>query len=163
MHNYFICLVAISPYEGADYVIGVFDELALAEQAKAQFSAILSTNEKGGLEMLKESENRLIEIEEVKIVEHQSDTLFTKPIYIASLFKEGFGQTIRVIEAIVEPHDAALQKIKELEARSDASEPTFPEYFSLEKLVINQLNPQSANQWLENDYFGDVDDYLVWK
>lgn len=160
MYNYFICLVTIPAYDGADYVVGIFDDSSFAEVAKETFVSYLTSVDDQSLNIVSTDDKKIVTIKEIKIIEYKSLRQLVSPVYIASIFNEGFGQTYRKIDAILDSKEAALQKIKALELKAEEIVPTFPEYYSLEKIEINQLNGQSVIKWLENDYFGD-DDYLV--
>ncbi|MCW2254678.1 hypothetical protein M2263_000769 [Providencia alcalifaciens] len=160
MYKYFICLVSISSYEGADYVVGIFDDLSLATTAKEAFVNSLTSAEEQFINIVSTDDKNTNVIKEPKVVEYKSLCQLLSPIYITSIFNEGFGQIYRKIDSILDSKEAAQLKIKALELKAEEITPSFPEYFSLEKLEINQLNRQSISQWLEHDYFGD-DDYLV--
>lgn len=160
MYKYFICLVSISAYEGADYVVGVFDDLSLATTAKETFVNSLASTEDQFLNIISTDDKKIDIIKESKIVEYESLRQLLSPIYITSVFNEGFGQIYRKIDSILDSKEAAQLKIKALELKAEEITSSFPEYYSLEKLEINQLNSLSVSQWLEHDYFGD-DDYLV--
>lgn len=150
----------VSAYEGADYVVGVFDDLSLAKIAQETFIKDLSSIEGESPSIIRTNDKKIVEIKNIKIVEYENQYQLVNHIYIASIFNEGFGQIYRHIDSILGSKEAAQKKIKILELKSTENEPTFPEYYSIEKLKINQLNKRSLNQWLENDYF-DNDDYLT--
>ncbi|MEQ4921892.1 hypothetical protein [Proteus hauseri] len=154
MNTLYLCVIGISGYDGPNFVLGIFDDVALAQAAQQAFIQTYKT-ENNTLEVLTQRE-RWIELEEIKISEHLCDISQTGAYYyIVSRFSEGFGQIYRDIDAIFDSYNDALNKLLLLEKAFDEEEASFPEYFAIEKFEINKINDKTIPQWLAGDFFGD--------
>ncbi|MEQ5092927.1 hypothetical protein [Proteus terrae] len=153
MNTIHLCVVGISGYEGADFILGAFDNEDIAEKAKTTFIRD-NQNEDNQVKILAEKD-RWIEVKEVKLDSFSCDIPLSDFYYIVSRFSEGFGQIYRDIEAIFDNYENALVKLEQLEKEHDESDSSFPEYFAIEKLQANQINAKTVTQWLADDFFGD--------
>ncbi|WP_193015393.1 MULTISPECIES: hypothetical protein [Gammaproteobacteria] len=153
MNTIHLCIVGISGYEGPDFILGAFDNEDAAEKAKMAFIKD-NQSEDNQVKVLVEKD-RWIDVEDVKLASFSCDISLADFYYIVSRFSEGFGQIYRDIEAIIGNYEDALTKLEQLEKEYDESDPSFPEYFAIEKLQTNQIKAQTVTQWLADDFFGD--------
>ncbi|QIG06183.1 hypothetical protein [Proteus sp. ZN5] len=153
MNTIHLCVVGISGYEGPDFILGIFDNEDAAEKAKTTFIRE-NQSEDNQVKVLAE-QDRWIDVEEVKIDSFSCDIPLSDFYYLVSRFSEGFGQIYRDIEAIFDNYENALIKLEQLEKEYDESDASFPEYFAIEKLQVNQINAKTVTQWLDDEFFGD--------
>lgn len=137
--NYAALMLKISEYQGPDFILGIFTDQLSAEQAAAAYP----------------TKQFFVKIEPlgIEIISIQLDRPLDAIGFAVSKYVEGFGQTMRESLHVFDDKDSAKQYLKKLEqlAEDDPDE-SFPEYFLLEEIPLNQLRDFQENTWLSGEY-----------
>lgn len=142
---FYILIRKISNYDGADLLLGIFDDRAKAEQCRADYLTRLKKTSdpwaKQSYRDVSPQEDTVIEAFEFSL---DKSGAVAQTIYLVSQYQEGFGQIIRnYVGAFVTASEA-----EEYSERLDSDEEqSFPHYCLVDQIVLNEFIQPDYAKW----------------
>lgn len=135
----------ISPYTGADIILGCFRTVEEAQHARHQYIQPYQNGtkrdpwKKQAYKPHDQLQDDVIIIDDLP-VHHITPTL--TDVYILSTFAEGFGQIIRHLVEICGSEESVQFRRNEIEKTLGK---TFPEYCAIQKVAVGKLLPDDTD------------------
>ncbi len=127
----------ISEYTHHNIILGIFENIEIANKAKEAYIAYCKDNDKWGEQAYKEVNlNEDIILKDVSRWLDVDEKVIEAVLYVVSYFMEGFGQVTRVTEKIYTSGDEA-KKFVDLK---NTEEPEYePCWYSIKVIEINKI------------------------
>lgn len=139
----------ISPYAGADILLGVFSSQKTLHVAKQQYIEYCRDYDEYAEQAYHEVDLNN-DLETIACFPQTIQSRDLREVYVLSEFTEGFGQVYR---EIVHVYDSSVLAHEQRVALEHTAQGTFPKHFRLEKITIDELHFVQASMW---DRFRDA-------
>ncbi|MBD2766463.1 hypothetical protein IC235_00990 [Hymenobacter sp. BT664] len=125
----------ISPYLGEDLIIGIFQQLERAKEARKEYIMKCRVDDKWAEQPYREVhlENDTTIYDTVVI--HETERI-NKEVYVVSLYEEGFGQIIREVCKVFNDENEARDFTETMNKNDKEYEPS---WYDLEALEVDKI------------------------
>jgi hypothetical protein len=135
----------MSPYTAPDILLGCYQDLEGAREAREQYIAQYQTHRK--VDPWQEQGYKLVDLEKDVVIDSDVPDSEVSPtaaeVFVVSSFAEAFGQIIRKVHAICGSLAVAQKKKHELKKGFDTP---FPEYCQIQRVTVGALLPDEDLQ-----------------
>ncbi|MDJ1467653.1 hypothetical protein [Xanthocytophaga flava] len=127
----------ISPYTGTDLLLGIFQEIEKAIQARIAYINKCKSADKWAEQAYHEVNlEEDVTIEDISVLVKTDIQSFLKTVYVVSLVEEGFGQIIKNIDSIFDSVEEAEQYVEE---KTNADPEYEPGWFEYEVMEVDRV------------------------
>ncbi|MDJ1479849.1 hypothetical protein QNI16_05085 [Cytophagaceae bacterium YF14B1] len=127
----------ISPYTGTDLLLGIFQEIEKAIQARVAYINECKSTDKWAEQAYHEVNlEEDVTIEDISALVKTDIQSFLKTVYVVSLMEEGFGQIIKNIDSIFDSVEEAEQYVEE---KANADPEYEPGWFEYEVMEVDRV------------------------
>lgn len=110
----------ISPYTGADVLLGVFTAAAQAEAARAEYLERYAAGRRSDPWRRQAYRDEGLSAQDLVLQAIEGPATDGAEVFVVSEYSEGFGQIVRRFDSVHASADAAAARIAEIEAAEDA-------------------------------------------
>lgn len=149
----FLLIRKISPYSGADILLGVFSELEKAEQFRNSYVQQYRNFPEKDPWRKQAYKNPIILEKDLTITEHKTNLKIKDGdlIYVVSSYLDVMGQITRKIDSIYFDVEQAQKRIDELEAIEDFNEAI--SYAIAQTVLVGNLQSDKPSEQPNRKYF----------